>query len=69
MQERNIAQRLLQKCLRLLRLLSQEFYRPCLLLPKQLEEQIEKLILGHTGHAFELTLRRLLFRFLGDSSN
>ena len=67
MEECNVAQRLLQEYLRLLRLLSQEFDWPRLLFRKQLEEEIEKLILGHTGHPLEWTFLRFLFRFLDDS--
>lgn len=63
MQERNIAQRLLQENLWLLGLLSQELDWPRLPLRKQPEKQIEKLVPGHTSHAFE-SLGSLLFCFL-----
>ncbi len=61
MEGRDLAEHLLEVCLRLLAAFAQGFDRPPLALLEGLEELVEQLVAWHTRHALELALGRFCF--------
>lgn len=64
MEERNLAEYLLEVCFGLLGTLAQDLDRPSLAFLERTEELVEQLVAGHTRHTLELALLWLRLCFL-----